>query len=139
MFILLYFLRYTYAFIIIFSDFVKYLTPWIHDFRALSQLTTSRSPPLSVLIRLSLKMRNMLNRMRKIIKKFSDFFSRVIVRISLKIWAMTSKEWPKSDHNSKNKNRKNLKFNFSFDSADVRTFLNIFKIYMKDTESAELK
>ena len=43
------------------------------------------------------------------------------------------------DHNSKNKNRKNLKFNFSFDSADVRTFLNIFKIYMKNPESAKWK
>ena len=40
---------------------------------ALSQGTTSRTPPLSVLIPLSGKMRDVLNRLRKIMKFFSDF------------------------------------------------------------------
>ena len=84
-------------------------------------------------------------RMWKIIKKFSDFYFlshrensskiydfifRVIVKIHQKLTIFRTKMM-KNDHNSKNKNRKNLKFGFYFYSADSGSFTYIWPLLKK--------
>ena len=59
------------------------------------------------------------------------FIFRVIVNISSKIGVMTSQKWPKNYHNLKNKNRKILKLDFSFDFADSRYFMYIWRLLEK--------
>ena len=86
----------------------------------LSQPRICRPLPLEM-ERFSGEMWNVLNRMKNEIFFFSFFIFRVIVKIHRKLgW------WRhKNDHNSKNKNRKNLKYGFSFNSADSGSLILI--------------
>ena len=111
-----------------FSDFFftygRFWTKKIDQFWALSELRIYRQITQfflqtilpSVLIRFLWMMRSVLNRMKKILR---FLFSELSWKIHQKL------EWwrHKNDHNSKNKIRKNLKFNFSFDPADSGSFM----------------
>ena len=68
-------------------------------------------------------MRYVLNRMKN---QFSDYFLSYRENSS-KIMAILVQKIIKDEHNSKNKNRKNLKFGFSFYSTDSRSFMYILK------------
>ena len=64
----------------------------VMSIRAFSQLRTCRPPPSlpSVLIRFLRMMWNVLNRMKKLMKKFSNFYFSSYREISSKIGVMTS-------------------------------------------------
>ena len=101
----------------------------------------------------NLQERSAISWIKRIIK-FQIFIFRVMV-----IFVMSSPQFSwkihrklgwwhyKNDHNSKNKNRRNLKVDYSFDSADCESFLWFWlllhfyfksgQIYMKDPESPE--
>ena len=61
------------------------------------------------------KMRNRLYRKKNQISGFSDFYFSSYRENSSKIVVIWVQKWAKKDHNSKNRNRKNLKFDFWFD------------------------
>ena len=80
------------------------------------------SPPLTFVSVLWI-MGIVLYNTRKTIKKFFDFyFSSYRVKL-IENWGDDVKKCPKNDQYSKNKNRKNLKFDFSFDSAEFGSFM----------------
>ena len=88
---------------------------------ALSQLTISRPPLLSFDPTFSFDPKDaQCAETNK--KHFSDLIIRVIVKIHRKLTIFRIK-MTKNDHNSKNKNRTNLKFDVSFDSADSGSFM----------------
>ena len=76
-----------------------------------SQLRICRPPP-SVFIRFLWMMRSVLKRMKKIIKKFSDFYFSSYREKFIENWGDDVTKWPKNDHYSKNENWKNLKYEF---------------------------
>ena len=64
------------------------------------------------------KMWNVLNRVGKLIKKILRFLFFDLSRNFIENWGDDVTKWQKNDQNSKNKNRKNVKFGFSLYSAD---------------------
>ena len=65
-------------------------------------------------------MGSVLYSMGNIIKKFSDINFSSYCEKFIENW---DTEMIENEHNSKNKNRKNLKFDFSFDLADCGSFI----------------
>ena len=79
-------------------------------------------PPPSEMVRFLWEMWNVLKWMKNEIQFFCDFYFSSYRENSSKIGVMTSQIW---SYRSKNRNLKNLKFDFSFDSADCRYFVNL--------------
>ena len=83
-----------------------------------SQIRICRPDPPSVLIRFLWMVRCVLNKFF-----FFRFLFFELWKIHRKLGWRSHKKWPKKDNNSKNRNWKNLKFYFSFDSADSGCFM----------------
>ena len=59
---------------------------------------------------------------KKTKKNSPIFIFRVIVKNSSQIGMLTLQKWPKNDHNSKNKNRKNVKYGFFLSIQPIPDF-----------------
>ena len=73
----------------------------------------------------------MLHSIEKIIKKFSDFYFSKYREKFIENWGADVTKWPKNDPNSKNKDRKNLKFDF----LSIQSNLNTFEKKIKKLEN----
>ena len=103
----------------------KYNYSYSHKVSESLHSYTNFNSALSVLIPLSWMMRNVLNRMKN---QFSDLYFSSYREKFIESCGDDVTKWPKNDHNSKNKNRKNLKFYISFYSADFWSFMQIWTL-----------
>ena len=105
--------------LVIFFRFVKNKFTFVH-FAAFSQLRTCRPPPLSTQFSPVLMKDAECAKSNK-----KSIFLFLFFELSLKFIENWGDFQYKNDLNSKNKNLKNLKFDFSFDSANSASFMSL--------------